>query len=130
VSAAPWLGLGLLLGLRHALEADHVAAVAALATRTPSWRDVLRVAASWGLGHALVILAVGLAVSALGLRLPPWLAGHIDGLAGLVLVLLGLDVLRRLRGVRARTRASGHALARCAGRRALCGWPCIRRVER
>jgi hypothetical protein len=101
MSVAPLLGLGLVLGLRHALEADHVAAVAALASRAASWRDVLRVAASWGLGHALVILAVGLAVTALGVRLPAWLHGRIEMLAGLVLVGLGLDVLRRLWSMRA-----------------------------
>jgi hypothetical protein len=121
VNATPLLGVGLVLGLRHALEADHVAAVASLATRGSSWRDILRVAAWWGLGHALVILLVGLAVSELRIGLPLWLQGHADGLAGLVLVGLGVDVLRRLRAVHAE--ASGaegvRAIARGASRRAL-----------
>jgi hypothetical protein len=121
VSAASLWGLGLLLGLRHALEPDHVAAVAALTTRTPSARDVVRVAASWGVGHAVVILAVGLALAVAGLRIPAGWHGYIDGLAGLLLVALGLDVLRRLRAVRAEVEESGaaRALARQATRRAL-----------
>jgi hypothetical protein len=118
VISPPLLGLGLLLGLRHALEPDHVAAVAALATRAPTGRDVLRVAASWGLGHALVILVVGTAVTAAHLQPPAWLRAHLEGLAGLVLVALGVDVLRRLRQVRS---AAGDtaALVRGAARRAL-----------
>jgi hypothetical protein len=97
-----------------------VAAVAALATRTASRRDVVRVAVAWGTGHALVILAVGLLVTACGLRLPPWLSDHVEGLAGLVLVGLGLDVLRRLRFVHREAHHHGaHAIARAASRRAL-----------
>jgi hypothetical protein len=118
VSAAPLLWLGLLLGLRHALEADHVAAVASLSTRAPSWREVLRVAASWGLGHALVILAVGTAVTAAGVTPPLWLRARLEGLAGLVLLGLGLDVLRRVRAVRSAA-IDRETLARGAARRAL-----------
>jgi hypothetical protein len=119
--AGPVLWLGLVLGLRHALEADHVAAVASLSARASSWRDILRVAASWGLGHALVILAAGTALAALGLVPPAWLRDRLEGLAGLILVALGLDVLRRLRAIRsvARDQQGLAALARGAARRAL-----------
>jgi len=121
VSLLSWLGLGLALGLRHAFEADHVAAVAALSTRTASRREILRVAGAWGTGHALVILAVGLLVTACGLRLPRWLSDHLEGLVGVVLVALGLDVLRRLRTVhrQAHGHEGLHAIARGASRRAL-----------
>jgi hypothetical protein len=121
MSLFSWLTLGLALGLRHAFEADHVAAVAALATRTASRREVLRVAGAWGTGHALVILAVGLLVTACGLRFPPWISDHLEGVAGLVLVALGVDVLRRLRTVHRAAHAQQglHAIARGASRRAL-----------
>lgn len=89
--------LGFLLGMKHALEADHVAAVAALATRSPSVGDRIKLAGTWGLGHAGTIVVFGAAVLALGLSLPPALAHAFEGAVGLMLIGLGADVLRRLR---------------------------------
>lgn len=91
------LTLGFLLGVRHALEADHVAAVASLATRASSARQTARLAALWGVGHAAVLLVVGGLVVFLGVVLPPGLARWFEVLAGVLLALLGLDVLRRVR---------------------------------
>jgi hypothetical protein len=88
---------GFLLGMKHALEADHVAAVASLATRSASLRDHVTLASLWGIGHALTILAVGSAVVGLGLAVPASLSESLDGVVGLMLIALGADVLRRLR---------------------------------
>jgi cytochrome c biogenesis protein CcdA len=90
------LGLGLLLGVRHALEADHVAAVAAMATRARSSGEAIRMATFWGCGHALALVALGGAVAALGASLPEPAARALEAAAGLVLAGLGVDVLRRL----------------------------------
>lgn len=87
--------LGFLLGVRHALEADHIAAVAALSARTSSLRGLLRLAAGWGTGHSLTVLAVGSVVIALGAALPEGSETTIDHFIGLLLVLMGLDVVRR-----------------------------------
>lgn len=87
--------VGFVLGMRHALEADHVAAVAALATRTSSLRGLLRLAAGWGAGHSLTILAVGSAAIALGATLPEGSEASVDRFIGSLLVLMGLDVIRR-----------------------------------
>lgn len=57
-----WLGLlsfGLLFGVRHALDPDHVIAVATISARTPSVRGSVRIGAMWGLGHTLTILVLG-----------------------------------------------------------------------
>jgi len=94
---ASLLALGFFLGVRHALEADHVAAVAALATRARSTRESARFAALWGAGHAAMLLLVGGVVVAAGAAVPDGLARLFEGAAGLLLALLGLDVLRRLR---------------------------------
>jgi sulfite exporter TauE/SafE len=91
------LTLGFLMGVRHALEADHVAAVAALATRASSARQTARLAALWGVGHAAVLLLVGGLVVALGAAVPEPVARVLEGAAGALLVVLGVDVLVRLR---------------------------------
>ncbi len=90
------LFFGFLLGVRHALEADHVVAVASLASRTASVAGLLRLAGSWGLGHALAVLALGSLVIALGATIPPtWEVGF-ERVVGLMLIALGAQVLWRI----------------------------------
>jgi len=93
----PILLLGLVVGMKHALEADHVAAVAALATRSASLRERMTLASVWGLGHAATLVLFGGTVLALGVSLPDRVARTFEGLVGIMLIALGVDVLRRLR---------------------------------
>ena len=88
--------LGFLIGMQHALEVDHVAAVASLATRALSIRAVVRQGAIWGLGHTLTLLIFGGIVIGLGSAIPERLAEGLELAVGVMLILLGLDVLRRL----------------------------------
>ncbi|MDF3067252.1 MAG: hypothetical protein K0R38_2853 [Polyangiaceae bacterium] len=64
------LVLGLGLGLRHATDADHVAAVTAMLQREPGTMRAMRVAVLWGLGHTASFLVVGLLTVLAGVRLP------------------------------------------------------------
>lgn len=89
--------LGFLLGLRHATEADHLIAVAALATRQAPSSGALRQGLAWGIGHTLTLLLVGGTVLALGQALPPRFELLLELAVGLMLVGLGGDVLRRHR---------------------------------
>jgi sulfite exporter TauE/SafE len=88
--------LGFFIGMRHALEADHVAAVSSLATRSASPGECIRQGVFWGLGHTLTLFLVGSAVLLLDRALPERLASGLELAVGVMLVLLGLDVLRRL----------------------------------
>ncbi len=90
------LSLGFVLGMRHALEADHVAAVASLATRSHSIGDTLRQGVAWGAGHTLTLFVFGSLVLLLDAVIPEQLAQGLEFMVGLMLVGLGLDVLRRL----------------------------------
>jgi ABC-type nickel/cobalt efflux system permease component RcnA len=94
------LFLGLLVGLRHALEADHIAAVTSLASRSGSLLDRVKVAAMWGSGHAAALTLFGGALVALGTSLPERVARGFEVAAGCMLITLGIDVLRRLRARR------------------------------
>lgn len=89
--------LGLLLGLKHALEADHLSAIATLAARSASTRDTLRVALAWGLGHAAALATGGTALVLLGVALPARWERLFDFAIGGALVALGIGVLLRLR---------------------------------
>lgn len=88
--------LGFMIGLRHALEADHIAAVASLTTRSKSLPAAARLAAAWGLGHTLMLFAVGSVVIGLDLAMPELIAQYLELGVGIMLVWLGYDVLRRL----------------------------------
>jgi ABC-type nickel/cobalt efflux system permease component RcnA len=91
------LVFGLLVGMRHALEADHIAAVTSLASRSASLADRIKVAAVWGGGHALSLMTLGGVLVALGTTLPERVARSFEIAAGFMLIALGIDVLRRLR---------------------------------
>lgn len=88
--------LGFLIGMRHAVESDHVAAVASLATRSRSVTDAIRQGAAWGLGHTLTLFLFGSIVLVLDAVMPERLAQLLELLVGFMLVGLGVDVLRRL----------------------------------
>ena len=80
------LVLGLLVGMRHSLEADHLAAVTTLASRSASWRDRIKVAAVWGGGHAASLTILGGILVALGASLPDRVARGFELAAGLVVL--------------------------------------------
>ena len=87
---------GFLIGMRHALEADHVAAVAALATGSQSARQTLRLGVAWGIGHTLTIFTVGSLVLLLDAAVPERVAAALESVVGVMLIVLGADVLRRM----------------------------------
>lgn len=91
------LAIGFLLGLRHALEADHIAAVAALVTGMASVREAVVRGASWGAGHTITLLALGGTVAVAGAEIPAGLERVLELAVGAMLVLIGLDTMRSFR---------------------------------
>jgi len=90
------LALGFLSGMRHALDPDHVAAVSTIvAEHRQVWRSS-RVGAFWGLGHTVTLAAAGLVVLLFKLAIPERLALGFELAVGVMLVILGLQVLVRL----------------------------------
>jgi ABC-type nickel/cobalt efflux system permease component RcnA len=89
------LGLGFLIGMRHAMEADHAAAVATLATKSQSVANTVRQGLTWGLGHTITLLLFGSMVFLLEAAVPEKLATWIELAVGVMLVGLGCDVLRK-----------------------------------
>jgi hypothetical protein len=87
--------LGMLLGMRHALEPDHLAAIATLVTEDRSARQGLLLGALWGIGHSLALLVVGMVLGILHAEMPPWLSRGLEWCVALMLVSLGIRALRR-----------------------------------
>ena len=103
------LAIGGLLGLRHAFEPDHLAAVSTLATRPGGRRlwSAARLGLIWGLGHTVTVGAVALLVIVLGVRLPAGLWPAAELLVAGLLVLLGAMVIWRY--VRGRWHMHAHS---------------------
>jgi len=83
--------------MRHAMEADHVAAVATLVRDNKTLGDSLRHGAIWGLGHTLTLLLVGVGVIVFGGTVSDNVAHWLEFAVGVLLVVLGADVIRRVR---------------------------------
>jgi ABC-type nickel/cobalt efflux system permease component RcnA len=101
------IGVGFVLGLRHALDPDHVVAVTAMASARAGLRRTSLVGAFWGLGHALSLGLAGSAILALRLTVPAAVAEGLEGAVGVMLVALGVVAVRR--ALRWRLHAHPHA---------------------
>jgi hypothetical protein len=102
------LGLGFLLGMQHALEADHIAAVSSIAARRSQVGDIVRHGLTWGLGHTLTLFAFAGAALLLGRAIPESMARPIETAVGIMLVGLGSHVLWRLWRDRVHFHRHGH----------------------
>ncbi|MBI1983742.1 MAG: urease accessory protein UreH [Acidobacteria bacterium] len=90
------LGLGFVLGLRHALDADHLAAVSTIVTEERSLLRSSMVGVFWGAGHTAALLVFGLAVAAFRVALTPRLSQFLEFVVGCMLIYLGTSVLFKL----------------------------------
>jgi ABC-type nickel/cobalt efflux system permease component RcnA len=102
-SALPLLGLGFVLGLKHATEADHLVAVSTIVSEHRSvWRSAA-VGGLWGLGHTAALFVAGAVLIALRVQIPEPVAAALELAVALMIVLLGTRilylVLRRRRDV-------------------------------
>ena len=95
-SATAVLGLGFLIGLKHATEADHLAAVSTIVTERKSLFSSAIVGGIWGLGHTISLLVVGVFVLLLNFQVSEQTERVLEFGVGVMLVLLGLNVLRKL----------------------------------
>ncbi len=101
--------LGLILGIRHALDADHLAALSAIAGRARTVTHASLAGAWWGIGHASTLLLAGALVLGFRLTIPPALALLAEAATGAMLIALGIGVIRaaRLRKLHMHTHVHG-----------------------
>jgi ABC-type nickel/cobalt efflux system permease component RcnA len=100
------LVLGFFLGMRHATDADHVVAIATIVSRERTLRSSALIGAAWGVGHTITVMAVGIAIIAGGVIIPPRLGLSMEFAVGIMLVLLGVFTLTGM----GRSFRAGHGL--------------------
>ncbi len=97
------LAVGLMLGLAHAFEPDHIVAVTTIVSNIKSVRKSLVLGTVWGLGHTITILIAGVIVLALRIMIPESMARLFEIVAGIMLIVLGAFVMKEVRAERVRS---------------------------
>jgi cytochrome c biogenesis protein CcdA len=87
------LGVGFLLGLRHATDADHVVAVSTIVARERRVGAAAALGALWGVGHTLMVMLVGIALVLFGIVIPATVGMGMEIAVGVMLVALGVWAL-------------------------------------
>jgi ABC-type nickel/cobalt efflux system permease component RcnA len=95
VSAMAILGLGLVIGLRHALDTDHLAAVSTIVSERKNLLSSLLIGGLWGVGHTVSLLIAGIAVIFLNLKIEKY-EKPLEFCVALMLIGLGANVLIKL----------------------------------
>jgi len=90
-------GVGLILGMKHALDPDHIVAVSTIVSEQKSLTRSSLVGAFWGAGHTTTLLIFGLAVILLRLTIPDRMALGMEFGVAIMLIVLGGNLLLKLR---------------------------------
>ena len=117
--------LGLVLGMRHATDPDHVIAVTTILSREHRLSAATRIGVIWGLGHTLTVLLVGAAIIVFKIAIPTRLGLSMEFAVAIVLILLGVGAAaslvrgatNRVRGIIRRRGLIVHAHAHAHARR-------------
>jgi ABC-type nickel/cobalt efflux system permease component RcnA len=114
------LALGFVLGLKHALDADHVAAVSTIVSEHQSLSKSSLVGTFWGIGHTGSLLLVGLAVIVFRLTIPESIALSLEFVVAVMLVVLGANILRKSFGLQLHKHTHSHKASAEKGSAADC----------
>jgi nitrile hydratase accessory protein len=120
-------GLGTLLGMRHALEPDHLAALSVLLTGERSVRKAARLGVYWGIGHTLTLLAAGTLLVMLRADMPAIASDVFAAGVALMLVGFGVRAIYLSADRRPLQPTHSHALDGSRGSTSIGGWTLVRR---
>jgi ABC-type nickel/cobalt efflux system permease component RcnA len=96
VSTISMLAFGFVLGLKHAIEADHIAAVSTIASEHASIVRSTFVGAFWGIGHTISLLIAGAAIVFLHIEIGGRVSLALEFAVGIMLIVLGANALRKI----------------------------------
>jgi ABC-type nickel/cobalt efflux system permease component RcnA len=95
ISVLGLLALGLVYGLKHATEADHIVAVSTIVSEHRKLARAAIVGALWGAGHTASLIVVGTIVLTLKVAIPERVAGWLEFSVALMIIGLGIMAFRR-----------------------------------
>ena len=90
------LGLGFILGLKHATDPDHIVAVTTFLGEERQIRRACKIGTFWGLGHAIALSLAGLLVIGLKIPMSKWLADRLELAVAAMLIILGARLIARV----------------------------------
>lgn len=85
--------VGLLLGLKHAFDADHIVAVNTLLAKSKNVYSSILLGTFWGIGHTITLLLSGTVILGIGVVIPQKIALFLEFLVGLMLIILGIGTI-------------------------------------
>ena len=95
------LVIGLVFGLWHAFDLDHIGAmITFVASRDSSPRQAIKYSVLWATGHALTLLLMTLLIMNFQVEVSGELASIMEFMVGAMLVVLALDMFRRMRSIK------------------------------
>lgn len=102
------LGIGFILGIKHAIEPDHVIAVSTIASQSKNlWRSTLS-GVFWGIGHTATLFLVGLVLILTKNSIPDKWSGSLEFAVGIMLVYLGISSLLVMRKKATHRKSQAH----------------------
>ncbi|MED4935600.1 sulfite exporter TauE/SafE family protein [Heyndrickxia coagulans] len=100
VSFISVLALGFVLGIKHAIEPDHIIAVSTIASRSKKLSQSSLAGVFWGIGHTATLFIVGICLLIIKGEIPEKWAMSLEFLVGIMLVYLGITTLSAFKRVR------------------------------
>ncbi len=97
------LGLGLILGIKHAIEPDHVIAVSTIASQSKKLWQASLAGVFWGIGHTVTLFIVGVIVILMKGEIPEKWAMSLEFLVGIMLVFLGFKTIISFKNIHVHT---------------------------
>lgn len=108
IQVIAFLITGFLLGLKHSLDTDHLAAVSTIVSRNSEIRKSALQGALWGMGHTATLLVVGFFILIFKLSMPYSLSHFFELIVGFVLVYLGISLAFRVKREKIHLHAHEH----------------------
>src|SRR3954471_20798996 len=93
------LALGFILGIKHAIEPDHVIAVSTIASQSKKLWHASLAGVFWGIGHTVTLFVVGIIIILMKGEIPEKWAMTLEFLVGVMLVYLGIKTIMSFKNI-------------------------------
>lgn len=93
------LALGFILGIKHAIEPDHVIAVSTIASQSKKLWHASLAGVFWGIGHTITLFITGIILILIKGEIPKMWAMSLEFLVGIMLVYLGVKTILSFRNI-------------------------------